>query len=159
MTRSNAREIAVHLIYSMGYSEQSAEELLAARLEEDYYPELAAENDVYAEKPSKKQKQYICDCVKGVAARDEQLSKAVEYYSIGWKANRISRFVMAVLKLAVYEMLFVDDVPDGVAVNEAVTLTKKYEDDEVGGFVNGILGSFIRNGKSLDVPQENEEAL
>lgn len=159
MTRSNAREIAAHLIYSMGYTGQSAQELLAARLEEDYYPELAAENDVYAEKPSKKQKQYISDCVKGVAERDKELTAAIEYYSVGWKASRISRFVMAVLKLAVYEMLFVDDVPDSVAVNEAVTLTKKYEDDEVGAFVNGVLGGFIRNGKSLEVPHENEEAL
>ena len=159
MTRSNAREIAAHLIYSMGYTGQSAEELLAARLEEDYYPELANENDVYSEKPSKKQKQYISACVKGVAERDSQLAAVIEHYSVGWKASRISRFVMAVLKLAVYEMLFVEDVPDSVAVNEAVTLTKKYEDDEVGSFVNGILGGFIRNGKSLEIPQENEEAL
>lgn len=156
MTRSNAREIAVHLIYSMGYTGQTAQELLQTRLEEEYYPELASENDVYTDLPSKKQKKYIADCVQGVAAHDEELTSLIERHSIGWKANRISRLVMAVLKLALYEIMYVEDVPESVAVNEAVTLTKKYEDDEVGAFVNGILGSFIRSTKNPEVKNEEE---
>lgn len=159
MTRSNAREIAAHLIYSMGYTGQDADALLQTRLGEEYYPELVTENDVYADLPSKKQKQYIADCVQGVAQNDQAITAAIEKHAIGWKTSRISRFVMAVLKLAVYEIVFVEDVPDGVAVNEAVSLTKKYEDDEVGAFVNGILGSFLRSGKSLKPLTEAEENL
>ena len=65
-------------------------------------------------------------------------------YAIGWSVSRISRLVKAILHVAIYEVLYVDDVPTGVAINEAVRLTRVYEDEDVVGFVNGILGAFAR---------------
>lgn len=149
MTRSNAREIAVHLIYGMDYTGQNAEEAIQSRMDGEYYPKLAEENEVYLDRPNRKQMDYINACVQGVAEYRDRLRATISAYAVGWKIHRISRFVTAVLELAIYEILFVDDVPDNVAVNEAVTLTKKYEDDEVGAFVNGILGAFLRGGKLL----------
>lgn len=154
MIRSNARELAVHLIYSMDCTGETADQILQARLEQDYYANLAQENDIYQERPNQKQLEYIKGCVAGVAQNRGALRNAISRYAVGWKIHRISRYTMAVLELAMYEMLFVDDVPDNVAINEAVTLTKKYEDPEVGSFVNGILGAFLRDGKQLNAPQE-----
>ena len=62
--------------------------------------------------------------------------------------NRISRLARAVLQLAIYEIEYVEDVPEGVAASEAVRLAKKYDGDDTGSFVNGILGSYLRAKKS-----------
>ena len=147
MTRSHARELAAHLIYELDYTEEIPQQAIEARLEKGYYAELAEENEVYAERPSKKQMAYICGCVTGVAEKREELDELISRYAIGWNLHRISRFTKAALRLAIYEILYVDDVPTGVAINECVELTRKYEDEEVVSFVNGILGSFARGMK------------
>ncbi|MBQ3217151.1 MAG: transcription antitermination factor NusB [Oscillospiraceae bacterium] len=147
MTRSNARELAAHLIYELDYTEESPRQAIEARLEKGYYAALAEENQVYAERPSQKQMTYIRACVTGVAERGAELDEIISRYAIGWNLHRISRFTKAALRLAIYEILYVDDVPTGVAINECVELTRKYEDEEVVSFVNGILGSFARSLK------------
>lgn len=152
MTRSNAREVAVHLIYKMDYTSETPEEALQTRLERSYYDGLSQENDVYAERPSKKQTEYIRTCVEGVAAHKEELDALIAQYAIGWNLHRISRFTKAAMRLAIFEMKFMQDVPTGVAINECVELTRKYEDKEVVSFVNGILGSVAR-GQQKDAEQ------
>ena len=67
--------------------------------------------------------------------------------AIGAVLHRISRLTKAAMRLAIYEMRYVDDVPNGVAINECVELTRKYEDAQVVSFVNGILGSVARGAK------------
>lgn len=147
MTRSNARELAAHLIYELDYTEETPAQALDTRLEKGYYSALAEENEVYAERPSKKQMVYIRACVEGVAEHREELDALISQYSIGWNLHRISRFTKAALRLAIFESLYVEDVPVGVAINECVELTRKYEEEEVVSFVNGILGSFARGLK------------
>ena len=83
--------------------------------------------------------------VSGVACRLEELNKQIQKFSIGWDISRISRLARTILQLAIYEVLYVEDVPAGVAVSEAVRLAKKYDGDDTGAFVNGILGSFVRS--------------
>lgn len=147
MTRSNARELAAHLIYELDYTDETPAQAIESRMERGYYDALAGENEVYAERPSKKQMAYITACVTGVAEHAEELDALIAKYSIGWNLHRISRFTKAALRLAIYEILYVDDVPTGVAINECVELTRKYEEQEVAAFVNGILGSFARSLK------------
>lgn len=144
MTRANARELAVHLIYGRSFTAEEPELTVSVRLEKDYYSKLSSENDVYSERPSRKQLQYIDTVVSGVANREEDLNQLIQQYAIGWSVNRISRLTRSILQLAIYEILYVDDVPAGVAVSEAVRLAKKYDGDDTGAFVNGILGSFVR---------------
>ena len=144
MTRANARELAVHLIYGRDFTGEEPEEIVALRLNKEYYARLSSENEIYAERPSRKQLQYIDSVVAGVANREEALNQWIQKYSIGWNVGRISRLTRAVLQLAIYEILYVEDVPSGVAVSEAVRLAKKYDGDDTGSFVNGILGSFVR---------------
>lgn len=144
MTRANARELAVHLIYSQGFTGDEPDVVVATRLEKEYYKLLSEENEVYEERPSRAQLAYIDNVVAGVANRQEMLNAEIQKYSIGWDVSRISRLARSVMQLAIFEILFVEDVPTGVAVSEAVRLAKKYDGDDTGAFVNGILGAFAR---------------
>lgn len=144
MTRGNARELAVHLIYGREFTGEEPEQVVSTRLDKEYYSKLSEENDVYSDRPSRQQLRYIDSVVSGVANRTEDLNGEIQKYSIGWDVSRISRLTRCVLQLAIYEILYVEDVPTGVAISEAVRLAKKYDGDDTGAFVNGILGSFAR---------------
>ncbi len=154
MTRTTAREIAVHLSYELGFSAQSAEELLNARLTKDAFHSLAETEPLYQEFPSKQQEAYIRTLVTGVGEHGFELDAYIEKYAIGWKFSRIPRVAAAIMRIAMYEMLYMPDIPNAAAINEAVELTKHYEDDKVVSFVNGILGSFLRQecGAVADCP-------
>ena len=145
MTRANARELAVHLIYGREFTGEEPEAVVETRLNKEYYDKLAEENDVYSDRPSRAQLRYIDNVVAGVANRQDELNAEIQKYSIGWDISRISKLTRCVLQLAIYEILYVEDVPTGVAVSEAVRLAKKYDGDDTGSFVNGILGSFARS--------------
>lgn len=145
MTRGNARELAVHLIYGREFTGEEPEQVVALRLNREYYEKLKTENEVYAERPSRNQLRYIDTVVAGVANREEDLNAQISRFSIGWDISRISRLTRCIMQLAIYEILYVEDVPTGVAVSEAVRLAKKYDGDDTGAFVNGILGSFARS--------------
>ncbi len=144
MTRADARELAVHLIYSRSFTGEEPEQEIASRLEKSYYSLLAEDNAIYTERPTGRQVRYVDQVVSGVANRAEELDGMIAKYSIGWDVSRISRLTRACLQLAIFEILYVEDVPTGVAVSEAVRMAKKYDGDDTGAFVNGILGSFAR---------------
>ena len=145
MTRGNARELAVHLIYSQSFTGEEPEQVVATRLDKEYYKNLSAENQVYEERPSRNQLVYIDNVVSGVANRSDDLNEHIRKFSIGWDVSRISRLARTIMQLAIYEILYVEDVPTGVAVAEAVRLAKLYDGDDTGSFVNGILGAFARS--------------
>ena len=145
MTRANARELAVHLIYGREFTGEEPEQIVSGRLEKQYYQNLAAENEIYQERPSSAQVRYLDTVVTGVANRSQELNEQIGKFSIGWDISRISRLTRCVMQLAIFEILYMEDVPTGVAISEAVRLAKKYDGDDTGSFVNGILGSFARS--------------
>ena len=145
MTRGNARELAVHLIYGRDFTGEEPSAVVNTRLDKEYYPALSQENDDYAERPSRAQRGYIDMVVAGVANREEELNAEIQKFSIGWDISRISKLARCILQLAIYEILYVEDVPTGVAVSEAVRIAKKYDGDDTGAFVNGILGAYARS--------------
>ena len=91
MTRSNAREVAVHLIYEIDYTGEDPAQAIETRMDRSYYSGLSAENDVYAERPSKKQMDYIRTCVTGVCEHAEELDALIAQYAVRWNLHRISR--------------------------------------------------------------------
>ncbi len=151
MTRSNVRELIVHLIYELDYTGEDPATAIETRLTNEYYDRLAEENDIYTEHPGKKQVAYIRTCVEGVMTHSKELDDIISTHAVGWKLHRISRYIKAAMRLAIYEALYVEDVPVGVAINECVNLTRKYENDDVVSFVNGILRNFAR---TLQEPRE-----
>lgn len=153
MTRGNARELAIHLIYGRNFTGEEPRQVVSTRLDKEYYPQLSAENDVYADRPSRAQMAYIDTVVSGVANREEDLNTTIQKFSIGWDVSRISRLARSVMQLAIFEILYVEDVPTGVAVSEAVRIVKKYDGDDTGAFVNGILGAFVRSLNAAPVEE------
>ena len=157
MTRSNARELAVHLIYGRVFTGEEPQTVVSTRLQKDYYKLLSQENEVYIERPSRAQQVYLDTVVAGVANREEELDALIQKFSIGWDISRISKLTRAVMQLALYEIQYVDDIPTGVAIAEAVRIAKKYDTDETGSFVNGILGAFARSLTKVEETVKTEE--
>ncbi len=91
--------------------------------------------------------EYSRTLFEGVASKKDELDEIINKYSKGWKSKRLPKVNLAILRLAVYEIMFVDDVPDGVAVNEAVELAKTYSGEGDYSFINGILGAVIKGEK------------
>lgn len=145
MTRTNAREIAVHFAFELGFSTVSARELLDAYFNRETFALLGEEEPLYAEFPNEKQQKYITELVTGVSLHGAELDSYIEKYAIGWKFSRIDRVAAAIMRVAMYEMLYMPDIPNAAAINEAVEIAKGYEEPEVISFINGILGSFLRN--------------
>ena len=148
MTRANARELAVHLIYGRNFTGEEPEEVVAVRLNKEYYEKLSEENQVYSERPSRAQRAYIDNVVAGVANREDELNEQIQKFSIGCDVSRISRLTRAIMQLAVFEVLWMEDIPTGVSISEAVRIAKKYDGDDTGVFVNGVLGAFARSLES-----------
>lgn len=145
MTRSNARELAVHFVFEQGFSDAPARELLAEGLKRPVFERIGQEEPLYSQFPNTEQRAYITTLAQGVEEHRMELENYISKYAIGWKLNRLPRMAVAILEVCMYEILYMGDVPNAAAINEAVELTKRYEDEEVAGFVNGILGSFVRS--------------
>ena len=145
MTRANARELAVHLIYGCDFTKENPDQVIATRLNKAYYTMLSDDNQVYSERPNRTQRAYIDTIVTGVVNRSDELNTHIQAHSIGWDVSRISRLARAIMQTAIFEILYIGDVPTGVAISEAVRIAKLYDGEDTGAFVNGILGSFARN--------------
>lgn len=89
--------------------------------------------------------EYAISLYHGVLENQNEIDEIISAYSKNWKINRIPKVNLSILRLAIFEMKFIDDVPDSVAINEAVELCKKYSTKEDSSFVNGILGAYSRS--------------
>ena len=156
MTRTTAREIAVRLTFGLDAHKGEEREAVEGFLDEVYYQTLGEADELYAEYPDEKQKKYIEALSCGVAEKRDELDAVIEKYAKGWKARRISRMALSLLRCAVYESMYMDDIPASVAINEAVEMAKKYEEQETVSFINGVLGGIIR-GES-EKPEEKTPA-
>jgi len=156
MKRATAREIAVRLCFALSENPSDPNELQSRTFSKEYYASLQEEDELYKDLPDKKQISYINEIVTGVYEHSAELDSYIEKHSVGWKFSRISRTALAIMKTAMFEVLYMPDIPDKVSINEAVELSKKYESPETTSFINGILGSFSRTDlPSKHIPGEN----
>ena len=144
MLRNTAREIAVHLAYELNFTDKTAETLLDTRLKREAFAALAEEDALYEEAPNRKQEDYIRRLVLGVNSHAAELDSYIEKYAVGWQFARIPLVASAIMRVAMYEILYMPEIPDPAAINSAVEIAKKYETPETVKFINGILGSFMR---------------
>ena len=128
MNRYKQREQAFLLLFESQFSERDCDELI----------EIYAENIEEVGDYSKL-------LFKGTYEKRDELDGIISKFSKGWKLYRISKVNISVLRIALFEIIYVDEVPASVAINEAVELTKKYSSKEDASFVNGILGSYTRS--------------
>ena len=122
LKRREAREAAFSLIYEAGYCDG------------DYAGQFELSREVREIEID----DYITAAYRGVTGHLAELDKLISDCALNWKTGRISRVTMAILRLCAYEMLYMEDVPYTVAINEAVELAKKYDDDKAPAFVNGV---------------------
>lgn len=134
----------MRLTFELGFSNETAEQLLARELTPERFALLASEDGLYGGFPNERQKDYITGLVKGVLAHGAELDGYIEKYAVGWRFSRIDRVAAAIMRVAMFEVLYLPDVPNRAAVSEAVEIAKGYLDADVVRFVNGILGSFVR---------------
>ena len=144
MVRNTAREIAIHLSYELSFTSKQIDALLDERLTKESFEILKEEDSLYQEIPNAKQAEYIRRLVKGVNEHAFELDGYIEKYAKGWKFSRIPLVASAIMRVAMYEILYMQDIPNGAAINEAVEIAKKYETPETVKFINGILGTFVR---------------
>lgn len=106
------------------------------------------------EEPDEESQRSIRARYESVLAHLEEIDGILNEYSRGWKTSRMSRVDLSALRLAVYEMKYEEDVPVGVAINEAVEIAKCFGGDTSGSFVNGVLGKIASGRKDDDTPQK-----
>ena len=129
--RSKARKRALDLIYASEMRKRSAVEALE---------EQSADTQV---------NEYTSELVRGVSEHRTRLDEVISSYLQDWTLDRMPAVDRNVLRLATYEVLYVDDVPDAVAVSEALNLVRDLSTDESPAFVNGVLGNIVRDREAL----------
>jgi N utilization substance protein B len=140
MRRRLAREIALQSLYQMQMNEVTSSDAIAMAIEE-------AEHDNEGDLEMNDEKitpQYIQELVEGTERHKLVIDELLIEYLKGWKMDRLSKVDREILRLAAYEMIYRDDVPPKVVVNEAIELSKHFGTEESGKFVNGVLGKMIK---------------
>ena len=135
MKRKRSREIAMELLFSMEISKNSYEQTIESFIE-NYEMDLKTID-----------LEYITEVMKSVTDYKEEIDEIIKNSLINWTIERVSKVNLIIVRLAIAEMLYIDDVPEVVAINEAIELTKKYSDDKSVSFVNGALDKAFKNIK------------
>ena len=128
MTRKQAREEAFILVFEKEFNDNGIEDILEAAAEaRDLVPD-----------------DYINTVFKGVYGHLEELDSLISESSVGWNIKRISKTALCIMRLAIFEMKYISDIPVSVSINEAVELCKKYATENDASFVNGILSTVAK---------------
>lgn len=145
-TRRSERALAFQVLYGLSFTPATSEGALRAAYAAS--PDVAdrtAESDASARNaPATAPQGYAWEVIHGVWKTQAELDEAVSGFSQNWRVERMGRVELTLLRIAVYEMLFRNDVPAKVAMNEAIELSKQFGDDNSRGFINGILDAVAR---------------
>ena len=144
MKRTAARELAIQLSFAAAASGVAPAELMDTFFAPEHYDTLVEELELCAEYPDDKQMDYIRRLTTLTAENRSEIDGYIERYAKDWKVSRISRTALAVMRCAICEILYMEDIPNSAAINEAVELDKGYDEPETVAFVNGVLGGFMR---------------
>lgn len=126
-SRRKSRELALQALFDMDMSQNNSEERI----------ELFCQNFT----PSNKALPFFQGLILGVKKNKKEIDSLIEKFSSNWKISRISCVDRNVMRIAVYEMLYCEDIPSKVSINEAIEIGKKYGAEDSGAFINGILDS------------------
>ena len=133
MNRVKSREHLLQLVYQMEITSESALQTFNDFVENEEI--LKSDLDL----------EYIKAGLLGIEENKEKINSLIEEQLVKWKLNRISKVNLAILRISVYEMLFAEDVPGKVSINEAIELCKKYSDNKSVSFINGVLDQVYKS--------------
>lgn len=140
MGRKQAREGTMQLLFQMDSTEDYDKENL----------EIFLNNFKFNEK----EEVYIKDAISKIIENLDFIDSNIEKHLEGWSVYRLAKVDLAVLRIAIYEILYRDDIPMEVSINEAIEITKKYSKEDSFKFINGVLGGFVRD---LDETGDKDE--
>ncbi|WP_019261094.1 transcription antitermination factor NusB [Gardnerella greenwoodii] len=143
MARSTARKRALNTLYEADEKNQPILSLLEERVKEPG-----------AQTPLP---EYAVEIVRGVGERRNRIDKTLNRYSTGWKVGRMAVIDRNILRIAVWEMLLNEEIPDKVAIDEAIALAKMYSDEEAIAFIHGLLSAIMAD-KDACLAKFNGEA-
>ncbi|GKX66154.1 transcription antitermination factor NusB [Inconstantimicrobium mannanitabidum] len=132
MNRVKSREIAVQLTYQRMINKESVEEIIENFKEN--FDDNMNEGDF----------KYIREILEGIDNTTEELDKIIKESLVNWKIERISKINLAILRVATYEIIYVEDIPDKVSINEAIEITKKYSEEKSVSFINAVLDKVLK---------------
>lgn len=133
MNRVKSREYLLQLAYQMEITSETALETFNSFMENE---DISKEDLDLA---------YIKSGLLGIEENKEKLDSLIESQLVKWKLNRISKVNLSILRISTYEILFAEDVPGKVSINEAIELCKKYSDNKSVSFINGVLDKVYKN--------------
>lgn len=124
MNRKHAREKAFQALYQININKDLTADQVYSTIDEEVNP-------------------YAKDLISGIMGRLKEIDEKIIEKLEKWSFDRIANVEKTLLRIAVYEMMYVDDVPNKVAINEAVELAKRYNEEQSGKFINGVLSKFM----------------
>lgn len=133
MNRVKSRENLLQLAYQMEITGDTAAETYESFMENE---EISKDDLDLA---------YIKTCLEGIKENKERLDEIITAQLVNWKLNRISKVNLSILRVAIYEIMHKEDIPEKVSINEAIELCKKYSDDKSVSFINGVLDKVYKN--------------
>lgn len=145
MSRTLAREMAFKLLFQTDVGRNPWQQAMDRMLEEEPLPD--------------KSREFLEQLVKGTLRHLKEIDQLISQHSREWSLERMANTDRNILRMAVFEIKYIEDVPAGAAINEAVELAKRYGDENSGKFVNGILGQIVRemtSETSGQVPESTE---
>lgn len=133
MARKTARQVAMQLIYQYELGGEGVSSTIEESMDK---PDLNADDMAY-----------IQAMLDGTGEKQQELDELIGRYAVGWSLERIAKVDLSILRLALYEMLYCESIPQGVSINEAIELAHTFSTPEAASFINGILGSVSRAPK------------
>lgn len=131
MTRTDAREVVMQAVFQMEIQNNKEKELFDQFLQ--------------SKKVSADQEGYVRSSFEIITSHLDEIDELINKFSKNWKTNRMPKVDLAILRVAIGEILYIEDTPAPVAINEAVKMAKKYSEENSRKFINGVLGSVERS--------------
>ncbi|MDI6829607.1 MAG: transcription antitermination factor NusB [Armatimonadota bacterium] len=143
-SRRAARELALNVLYQVDIARIPPQEALDTALENTKLEDTSAE--------------FAVELVNGTLEHLKEIDEYLKRLSVGWELQRQPAVDRNILRMAIFEILYLDQIPPSVSINEAVELAKKYSTEDSGRFVNGVLGALLRERGIKVEEQQNESA-
>jgi len=141
MNRRKSRELSMKLIYQMSVNKEDYKDVIE-NLKESIECDLKSDEDIDLKDIDM---EFIIRILKGVENNKEVIDREIEKYLVNWKLSRLSKIDLTILRICTFEIMFEEDIPDNVSINEALELAKKYSDDKSAAFINGVIDKIIKN--------------
>lgn len=134
MNRRKSREIAMQFLYEMKINKETVEGIISNFQDNNENPELLNDIDM----------NYVRSTIKGVETNISEIDSTIEKHLVNWKLERLSKVDLAILRICTYEIIFEEDTPDAVIINEGIELAKKYSGEKSASFINGVLANIMK---------------